>query len=58
VRQRLTAAQREARQGVLLQQGLHVVIAGRPNAGKSSLLNRLAGQDVAEICHTHCRHHA
>mgnify|MGYP006280845893 CR=1 FL=1 len=49
VRQRLTAAQREARQGVLLQQGLHVVIAGRPNAGKSSLLNRLAGQDVAIV---------
>ena len=49
VRQRMTAAQRDARQGVLLQQGLHVVIAGRPNAGKSSLLNRLAGYDAAIV---------
>ena len=38
-----------ARQGVLLRDGLTVVIAGRPNAGKSSLLNRLAGDDVAIV---------
>ncbi|HEX3846449.1 MAG TPA: tRNA uridine-5-carboxymethylaminomethyl(34) synthesis GTPase MnmE [Steroidobacteraceae bacterium] len=38
-----------ARQGVLLREGLHVVIAGPPNAGKSSLLNRLAGDDVAIV---------
>ncbi len=49
VRNRMTAAQRDAGQGVLLQQGLHVVIAGRPNAGKSSLLNRLAGYDAAIV---------
>ena len=49
VRQRLRDAQRDAGQGVLLQQGLHVVIAGRPNAGKSSLLNRLAGYDAAIV---------
>ena len=36
-------------QGHLLQHGMTVVIAGRPNAGKSSLLNRLAGYDVAIV---------
>ncbi len=38
-----------ARQGALLREGLNVVIAGRPNAGKSSLLNRLAGDEVAIV---------
>jgi tRNA modification GTPase len=38
-----------ARQGALLREGLNVVIAGLPNAGKSSLLNRLAGDDVAIV---------
>jgi tRNA modification GTPase len=38
-----------ARQGSLLREGMTVVIAGRPNAGKSSLLNRLAGHDVAIV---------
>jgi tRNA modification GTPase len=38
-----------ARQGTLLREGLHVVIAGKPNAGKSSLLNRLAGDEVAIV---------
>jgi tRNA modification GTPase len=38
-----------ARQGTLLREGLNVVIAGKPNAGKSSLLNRLAGEDVAIV---------
>jgi tRNA modification GTPase len=43
---RITAA---ARQGALLREGLNVVIAGYPNAGKSSLLNRLAGDEIAIV---------
>ena len=39
----------DARQGALLRAGLSVVIAGPPNAGKSSLLNRLAGYDAAIV---------
>ncbi len=38
-----------ARQGALLREGLTVVIAGKPNAGKSSLMNRLAGTEVAIV---------
>ncbi len=38
-----------ARQGVLLRDGLTLVIAGKPNAGKSSLLNRLVGDEVAIV---------
>ncbi len=40
---------KEAGQGVLLKEGLQVVIAGPPNAGKSSLLNCLAGYDSAIV---------
>jgi tRNA modification GTPase len=38
-----------ARQGALLREGLNVVIAGKPNAGKSSLLNKLAGDEIAIV---------
>ncbi len=38
-----------AGQGRLLQSGLHVVLAGQPNVGKSSLLNRLAGDELAIV---------
>ncbi|HEY1313431.1 MAG TPA: tRNA uridine-5-carboxymethylaminomethyl(34) synthesis GTPase MnmE [Steroidobacteraceae bacterium] len=38
-----------AAQGALLREGLNVVIAGKPNAGKSSLMNRLAGDEVAIV---------
>ncbi len=41
--------QNEAQQGAILREGMTVVIAGKPNAGKSSLLNALAGKDAAIV---------
>jgi len=43
------ALEHDARQGCLLQEGMTVVILGRPNAGKSSLLNHLAGYEAAIV---------
>jgi tRNA modification GTPase len=49
IRRRFADLAETARQGSLLREGLTLVIAGRPNAGKSSLLNRLAGYEAAIV---------
>jgi len=49
VRDELGQLVREARQGQLLREGLRVAIVGRPNVGKSSLLNRLSRRDRAIV---------
>ncbi|WP_334154816.1 tRNA uridine-5-carboxymethylaminomethyl(34) synthesis GTPase MnmE [Tepidimonas sp.] len=46
---RLDEVLARTRQGALLREGMHVVIAGQPNAGKSSLLNALAGAELAIV---------
>ena len=45
----LQTLQQQATQGALLREGIQVVIAGQPNAGKSSLLNALAGAELAIV---------
>lgn len=49
LRAQLARVQATARQGAILREGMHVVLVGQPNVGKSSLMNALAGDEVAIV---------
>lgn len=47
--EQIEQVEKTAKQGILLREGMNVVIMGKPNAGKSSLLNCLSGRDTAIV---------
>ena len=49
IMQQLTRVLQTARQGAILREGIHVALIGQPNVGKSSLMNSLAGDEVAIV---------